>query len=138
MNITENLYRLNRYINILSQSSELSGARMQVLGLILNKNPVTLRQLCDIQQVKMPTMSKLVDELQSDSLVLRAQSKDDARQRWIVPTQKGIQKYEAAQQDHHQAWQPIWEEFSIKEQSQLEALLNRLNDLLSKKISNKP
>jgi MarR family transcriptional regulator, organic hydroperoxide resistance regulator len=90
MQIAPLLFKLNRHLNRLAQESPVSIARLEVLRLVKQKNPITLRQLCDIQRVKMPTMSKLVDELQSQGLVIRAQSKDDARQRWIVPTQKGI------------------------------------------------
>ncbi len=91
MNIQTKLLRLNRQLNQLAQISELSSARYDVLRLIKQHNPCTLGQLSEIQQVSKPTMSKLVDELQNESLIIRALSKDDARQRWIVPTQKGLQ-----------------------------------------------
>ena len=137
MKIESNLYRLNRYLNILAQSSELSAARMQVLNIIKEKNPITLRQLCDIQQVKMPTMSKLVDELQEDALVFRAQSKDDARQKWIVPTQKGLQLLAEVTEKRQQFWAQKLSCFDKNEQEQLSAALEKLNQVLSKEISPK-
>lgn len=91
MNLQTKLLRLNRQLNKFSQVSDLSSARYDVLRLIKQHNPCTLGQLSQIQQVSKPTMSKLVDELQNEFLIIRAQSKDDARQRWIVPTQKGLQ-----------------------------------------------
>ena len=130
MSIESKLSRLNRYLNILSQNSELSAARTEVLRLIREKNPITLRQLCDIQQVRMPTMSKLVDELQNDSLVIRAQSKDDARQRWIVPTQKGIQVLEDAQQKRKEFWEATFRGTSNRDLNHLEKSL----DLLLEKL----
>ncbi len=135
--IESNLYRLNRYLNILAQSSELSAARMQVLNIIKEKNPITLRQLCDIQQVKMPTMSKLVDELQEDALVFRAQSKDDARQKWIVPTQKGLQLLSEVTDNRRQFWRQKLSCFDEGEQKQLSAALEKLNQELSKEIAEK-
>ena len=137
MTIESNLYRLNRYLNILAQSSELSAARMQVLNIIKEKNPITLRQLCDIQQVKMPTMSKLVDELQEDALVFRAQSKDDARQKWIVPTQKGLQLLSEVTDNRRQFWRQKLSCFDESEQKQLSAALEKLNQELSKEIAEK-
>lgn len=134
MSIESNLYSLNRYLNIIAQSSELSAARMQVLRIIKEKNPITLRQLCDIQQVKMPTMSKLVDELQNESLVFRAQSKDDARQKWIVPTQKGLQVLEAVQKNSEEYWQLLLSGFVEKDKKRLESLLVKLNESLSKHL----
>jgi len=103
--IDDQLLRLNRHLNAFAQQSELPLARFQALALIKLHNPITLRQLCDIQQVSMPTMSKLVDELQNQSLVIRAQSKDDARQRWIVPTQKGILELDRASIANRRYWQ---------------------------------
>jgi len=64
MTIEIELLKINRYLNKLAQTSEFTSARYEVLRLIKLHNPVTLRKLCEIQQVSMPTMSKLVDELQ--------------------------------------------------------------------------
>ncbi|MGX5175379.1 MarR family winged helix-turn-helix transcriptional regulator [Aliikangiella sp. IMCC44653] len=105
MQIVPLLFKLNRHLNRLAQESPVSIARLELLRLVKQKNPITLRQLCDIQGVKMPTMSKLVDELQAQSLVIRAQSKDDARQRWIVPTQKGIQTLEKLEKQSAEFWE---------------------------------
>ncbi|WP_196139952.1 MarR family winged helix-turn-helix transcriptional regulator [Aliikangiella sp. G2MR2-5] len=133
-NLGSALIRLNRYLNMLAQSGGLSGARMQVLAIIKDKNPVTLRQLCDIQQVKMPTMSKLVDELQNGQLVIRAQSKDDARKRWIVPTQKGLQVLAQAQQENKKRWQTILKEFSQQDLELMESQIDQLCSGLSKHL----
>lgn len=126
MNIDTNLFRLNRYLNMLAQESELSAARFEVLGLIKKHNPITLRQLCDIQQVTMPTMSKLVDELQNESLVIRAQSKGDARQRWIVPTQKGVQVLARATQANRAFWEGKLAVLTEKQKTDLDNSLELL------------
>ena len=126
MSIPNQLFRLNRYVNRLSQESPVSNARLEVLGLINQHNPITLKQLCDFQRVSMPTMSKLVDELQNESLVIRAQSKDDARQRWIVPTQKGIQTYQVAQKAAAKFWQSQLDSLSKAEAKQVEQALDKL------------
>ncbi len=104
MSIEQQLSRLNRYLNILAQEAPFSAARLAVLKLIKRNNPVTLSQLAEFQQVSMPTMSKLVDELQNSGFVIRAQSKDDARQRWIVPTQKGILKLVDIEVENQHFW----------------------------------
>lgn len=118
MEIVSRLFRLNRYLNILAQEAPFSVARLEVLRLIKAQNPITLRQLCDIQQVTMPTMSKLVDELQGVGFVIRAQSKDDARQRLIVPTQKGIQALNQMEQENLAFWQKKL--FALDEAQQVE------------------
>lgn len=131
MDIHSKLFRLNRYLNMLAQDSKISAARFEVLRLIKKNNPITLRQLCDFQKVSMPTMSKLVDELQNESLVIRAQSKDDARQRWIVPTQKGIQTLKKAVEQNEHFWQRKMAHLSADEIQSLEKSLDTLSEVLS-------
>lgn len=133
MKIASQLVQLNRYLNILAQEAPVSSARLAVLQLIKDKNPITLRQLCDIQQVKMPTMSKLVDELQNQALVIRAQSKDDGRQRWIVPTQKGILALQEAEKSNQTFWREKFSELSKNDKLVIENALDHLNNLLKPK-----
>lgn len=130
MSLINQLFRLNRHINRLSQESPVSNARLEVLGLINQHNPITLKQLCEFQKVSMPTMSKLVDDLQNESLVIRAQSKDDARQRWIVPTQKGVQAYRVAQREADEFWKSQLSALSEIESKQISQALDRLNSTL--------
>jgi|GEM_PF-1798537 len=130
MNIQTNLFRLNRYLNRLAQGSELSIARFDLLRLIKQHNPITLRQLCEIQQVSMPTMSRLVDELQNEALVIRAQSKEDARKRWIVPTQKGIQVLGELMEQDTAFWQQKLSHLSESQKQQLQDSLKLLADAL--------
>ncbi|MDH5435033.1 MAG: MarR family transcriptional regulator, partial [Gammaproteobacteria bacterium] len=125
------LYKLNRYLNIQAQKTMLPKARYEVLKLIKSNNPVTLSQLCEIQKVKLPTMSKLVDELQDAALVIRAQSKDDARQRWIVPTQKGIQILQEATTINQEFWSQKLANLSEDQNRQLRESLRLLIEMLS-------
>lgn len=135
MSIQTSLSELYRYLNILAQTTGFSAARFQVLKLIKENNPITLRQLAEIQQVSMPTLSKLVDELQNNALVIRAQAKDDARQRWIVPTQKGIQVLQEESQKNDFFWQKRLTKLTEMEKQQLEKSLNQLTEILKPKDS---
>ena len=133
MNIVSQLSRINRYLNMLAQQAPVSSARLEVLRLIQQKNPITLRQLCQIQQVSMPTMSKLVDELQNQSLVIRAHSKDDARQRLIVPTQKGVQQLKQMEQVNAEFWQQKFAHLSDEQNNAIEQALTQLASALKPK-----
>lgn len=133
MNIVSQLSRINRYLNMLAQQAPVSSARLEVLRLIQQKNPITLRQLCQIQQVSMPTMSKLVDELQNQSLVIRAHSKDDARQRLIVPTQKGVQQLKQMEQVNTEFWQQKFAHLSDEQNIAIEQALTQLASALKPK-----
>ena len=131
MRIESELFRLNRYLNQLAQVSSFSSARFEVLNLIKTHNPITLRQLCKIQKVSMPTMSQLVDGLQSDALVIRAISKEDARQRWIVPTQKGISVLNEISRESEQFWEKKLEHLTRLQKQQLLNSLKLLADSLT-------
>ncbi|MBL4703607.1 MAG: winged helix-turn-helix transcriptional regulator [Flavobacteriales bacterium] len=131
MTIESELFRINRYLNQLAQTSDFSSAGFEVLRLIKERNPITLRQLCEIQQVSMPTMSKLVDGLQNEALVIRALSKEDARQRWIVPTQKGIAELARVSKENRVFWDHKLNNLSDKQKQQLNVSLKMLSKVLS-------
>ncbi len=133
MKLHQQLNQLSRKLRQLDQNDSdqyLSSARLTVLHLIKQQNPVTLKELATSQAVALPTMSKIVDELQKRALVIRAQSKDDARQRWIVPTQKGIQMLEQCELQSSEFWQKRLNNLSSPQLKQLtrslELLLNEL------------
>jgi len=88
-----------------ARDNYLSPSKLNLLQQIQKLNPVTLKELSEIEKVALPTLSKLVDELQKQSLVIRAQAKNDARKKWIVPTQKGIKRIEKSQLENQAFWQ---------------------------------
>ena len=108
----------------------LSPSKLNLLQQIQKLNPVTLKELSEIEKVALPTLSKLVDELQKQSLVIRAQAKNDARKKWIVPTQKGIKRIEKSQLENQAFWQHKLKSLSPTEYqiltSSLQVLLKNL------------
>jgi len=129
MQLHQQLNQLSRKLRQLDQTSGelfLSSARLTALQLVRKHNPVTLKQLATIQSVALPTMSKIVDELQKRALVIRAQSKDDARQRWIVPTQKGIKTLSQSESESQKFWQEKLDNLSAIQIEQLNQSLDLL------------
>ena len=129
MQLHQQLNQLSRKLRQLDQTSGelfLSSARLTALQLVKQHNPATLKQLAAIQSVALPTMSKLVDELQKRALVIRAQSKDDARRRWIVPTQKGIQTLSESESQSRMFWQKKLDNLSATQIEQLNQSLDLL------------
>jgi len=129
MQLHSQLDQLSRKLRQLEQTDahqSLSAAKLTVLRMIKQHNPVTLKELAQYQEVALPTMSKIVDELQKRGLVIRAQSKEDARQRWIVPTQKGIQGLKVAESESQAFWQQKLKELSDSQISQLSQSLDIL------------
>ncbi len=113
-----------------SSNKYLSPGKLNLLQKIKKLNPVTLKELSEIEKVALPTLSKLVDELQKQSLVIRAQAKNDARKKWIVPTQKGLKMLEKSQHDNQLFWQEKLKFLSSSEHQILtDALIKLLKNL---------
>ncbi len=127
----DNLSRKLRRLGQNSAENQLSSAKVSVLSLVKRHNPVTLKELASLQGVALPTMSKIIDELQKRSLVIRAQSKEDARRRWIVPTQKGMQSLHSAQASSEQFWQEKLAGLTLQQVKQVSESLDILLITLS-------
>jgi len=66
-------------------------ARLSALSVIVFGGPVSLNDLARAEQVRPPTMSRIVDALESDGLARRRTNPQDRRAVMIEATQKGAQ-----------------------------------------------
>lgn len=76
-------------------ASDLSGPRLSAMSVIVFAGPVTLGQLAAAEQVRPPTMTRLVNALEADGLVVRHADPSDARVTRIRPTARGRALLEA-------------------------------------------
>jgi DNA-binding MarR family transcriptional regulator len=67
----------------------LSAPRLSALSVVVFAGPVTLGELANAEQVRPPTMTRLVSALEDDGLVSREADPDDGRLTRIRATQKG-------------------------------------------------
>jgi DNA-binding MarR family transcriptional regulator len=70
-------------------ASGLSAPRLSALSVVVFGGPLTLGQLARAEQVRPPTMTRLVTGLEKDGLVERKADAKDARLTRIVATAKG-------------------------------------------------
>jgi DNA-binding MarR family transcriptional regulator len=70
-------------------ASGLSAPRLSALSVVVFGGPITLGQLARAEQVKPPTMTRIVTGLQSDGLVRREGDERDKRLTRIYATPKG-------------------------------------------------
>ena len=70
-------------------ASGLSAPRLSALSVVVFGGPVTLGQLARAEQVRPPTMTKIVTGLEKDKLVKRQPDAHDKRLTRIVATAKG-------------------------------------------------
>ena len=64
-------------------------ARLSALSVLVFGGPKTLKELAAAEQVKPPTMSRIVSGLKRSLLVEIARDPEDARRMRITPTEKG-------------------------------------------------
>lgn len=81
--------RLVRLARREDQAGALSGPRLSALSFIALAGPVSLAELAAAEQVRPPTMTRLVDRLVEEGLVTREPDRKDRRMVRIAVTEKG-------------------------------------------------
>jgi DNA-binding MarR family transcriptional regulator len=78
------------------ESSGMSASRLSALSVVVFAGPLTLGDLAAAEQVKPPTMTRLVTGLESDGLVRREIDAEDGRVTRVRATPKGTRVLHAA------------------------------------------
>ena len=81
--------RLLRSVRRVDQSSGLTAPRLSALSVIVFNGPIALGKLAEAEQVRPPTMTRIVNALQQQELVVKAQDPGDGRAIRIAATTKG-------------------------------------------------
>lgn len=81
--------RLLRYVRRADLAAGISAPQLSALSVLVFSGPQTMTQLATAEQVRLPTMSKLVAELESRGLVVRGTDPSDRRVSRVFPTRKG-------------------------------------------------
>ena len=70
--------------------SGLSTACLSALSVIVFGSPLTLGQLAEVEQVRSPTMTRIVDQLVAEGLAERERVLDDRRRTLVRATPAGV------------------------------------------------
>ena len=81
--------RLLRSVRRVDESSGLTAPRLSALSVIVFSGPITLGKLAEAEQVRPPTMTRIVNALEEQALVVKAQDPSDGRVIRIAATTKG-------------------------------------------------
>lgn len=81
--------RLLRLVRVQDTASGIAPARLSALSVIVFGGPVSLRDLAKAEQVRPPTMSRIVDALEAQGLARRRIDQKDRRAVLIAATRKG-------------------------------------------------
>jgi DNA-binding MarR family transcriptional regulator len=80
---------LLRQLRRTDEASGTTAPRLSALSVIVFNGPISLGKLAEIEQVRPPTMTRIVNALESEQLVLKTRSEHDARIVHLSPTNKG-------------------------------------------------
>ncbi len=93
--ITRNLHsvaiHLLRNLRIQDSALGIGPSQLSALSVIVFGGPRSLHELAKAEQVRPPTMSRIVDALVEEGLVRREVNSSDRRSVTISPTPKGVQ-----------------------------------------------
>jgi DNA-binding MarR family transcriptional regulator len=81
--------RLLRLVRVQDTASGIAPARLSALSVMVFGGPISLRDLARAEQVRPPTMSRIVDALEAQGLARRTIDTQDRRAVLIAATRKG-------------------------------------------------
>lgn len=87
---------LLRRLREVDSSSGIPPARLSALSVLVFRGPASIRELADIEMVRPPTMTEIVQGLEADALVSRSKNPQDARAVIIRATARGERLLQAA------------------------------------------
>ena len=90
--------RLLRTLRREDDGSGLSAPRLSALSVVVFAGPLSLAELAAAEQVRPPTMSRLVDALVEAGLVTRETLAGDRRSVRIAATRRGLEVMEAGRE----------------------------------------
>jgi DNA-binding MarR family transcriptional regulator len=83
--------RVLREVRSVDKETGLSAARLSVLSVLVFRGPATITELAEAEQVRPPTISRMVKDMQFEGLVSRSPDAADGRIQRIEATARGQQ-----------------------------------------------
>lgn len=81
--------RVLRRVRPVDAQTGLSGPRLSLLSVLVYGGPATITGLAEIEQVKPPTVSRMVKDMEWDGLLSRSPDPEDGRVQRISVTERG-------------------------------------------------
>lgn len=123
--------RLIRRLRKSDAASGLPGPKLSVLSVLVFGGPHTMKDLAAAEQVKAPTMSRLVSELEGLGQVAKVRDREDGRVVRVQATAKGRALLEAGKARRLDAFAVQIRKLDVHERRVLSMagkILSRLND----------
>ncbi|PCI33915.1 MAG: MarR family transcriptional regulator [Alphaproteobacteria bacterium] len=115
------------------KANDIDRAQWRILASLSDLDNVAIGRLARIVLLKQPTLTKVLDRMEKDNLILRQHSREDRRSVKIAITETGRQKVQDLVTEAKAHEKKILETYSSDEQEDLKntlkTLISRLNDL---------
>ncbi len=121
---------LLRWLREADRASPLSAAQLSALSVLVYHGPLSLTALADAEQVRPPSASRLVSELEERGLLERRRSAEDRRVVRISATAAGRRLLEEGRQRRLRALRAALEELEPGDRAALEHAVEVLEGLL--------
>ena len=122
---------LLRRLRVQDLASGIGPAKLSALSvLVFARRPLGLAELAAAEQVKNPTMSRLIATMEADGLVSITASKEDARAMEIRPTKKGERLLLAGKERRVTSLAKVLENLKESELLQLEQSVELLRNVI--------
>ena len=108
----------------------VGAARLSALSVLVFGGPQSLRSLARAEQVKPPTMSRIVEALEAEGLAQRSRDKKDGRAIRLRATAKGVRVLQAGRQRRIEYFSGMLQKLGEKEL----ATIARAAELLEKVV----
>jgi DNA-binding MarR family transcriptional regulator len=105
-------------------------ARLSALSVLVFGGPMTLGQLATAEQVKPPTMTRIVAGLERGGLAKRISDRADARKTMVHPTAKGKRLLQAARERRIESLAERLEKLGRRELEALDDAATILSEIL--------
>ena len=122
-----------RWVESPLQNSNLTHARIRLLGVLSRKGPQVMNALSDELVVSPRSVTVLVDALEANGLVQRHPHPTDRRAIIVELTPEGVETGPAMYDEHTEAVAELFSELSTADQGELLRLLNLLGGGLERR-----
>jgi DNA-binding MarR family transcriptional regulator len=124
---------LLRAVRATDDESGLSGPRLSALSVIRFRAPISLTELAAAEHVTTPTMTRLVQALETEGLVRRETDASDRRAIKLHPTPRGARVLDSARQRRLRTMEALLDGFSADETRQVEHVIELLESRVGKR-----
>jgi len=124
--------RLTRRLRAMSPAGELAGPEISVLAVLVHGGRMTPGGLARLEEVRSPTVTRLLRKLEARGLVRRMPDSTDGRVTWVEATAAGEERFRAGHARRVRPLADVLDRLEEEDRRALEAampVLRRVFDL---------